>query len=490
MADLREIFKAYDVRGLVPEQLNESITKAMGTAFAQVVAIPDFVQESSPYARPTVLVAHDMRSSGAELAAAFGQGLSLAGVDAVQLGLCSTDELYFASGVSDAPGVMFTASHNPAGYNGAKFCRAGAKPISKATGLETIGILTEELLQNPLEVAERQVGAETSRNVLLPYAEFLRDLVDLSQIRPLRVVVDAGNGMAGLTTPAVLGTSVGLPTLPIELIPLYFELDGTFPNHEANPLDPKNLVDLQRAVLEHKADIGIAFDGDADRCFIVDENGDPVSPSTITVLVGLREAEREQDKGAAPTVIRNLITSQAVRELLEEAGIKTVRTRVGHSLIKKQMAEENAVFGGEHSAHYYFRDFFFADSGMLAAMHVLAQLGGQPLPLSEIASTYSPYFASGEINFPVDDVQKALLRVESVFFDRAQPLRDQGVEITQPIEADDLDGLTISHWDQEPRWWFNLRPSNTEPLMRLNAEADSQETLDAVVAKVSALLQS
>jgi len=317
--------------------------------------------------------------------------------------------------------------------------------------------------------------------MLRGYAEFLRGLVDLSGIRPLRVVVDAGNGMGGHTVPAVLEDGAGLPKLPLEIIPLYFELDGTFPNHEANPLEPANLRDLQAAVVAHGADIGIAFDGDADRCFVIDEHGEPVSPSAITALVGLREVERERAEGRVPTIIYNLITSQVVPDLIKAAGGRTVRTRVGHSFIKAQMAEHNAVFGGEHSAHYYFRDFFFADTGMLAAMHVLSALGATEAPLSHLAEAYSPYSASGEINSRVADVAAVRARVVRAFVDDV---------VAGPVTIDELDGVTISHWDEQPRWWFNLRASNTEPLLRLNVEAADRDVMERVRDEVLALVRS
>jgi phosphomannomutase len=319
----------------------------------------------------------------------------------------------------------------------------------------------------------------TDRDTLADYAAFLRGLVDLSGLRPLKVVVDAGNGMGGHTVPAVLGEAAGLPALPLEIVPLYFELDGTFPNHEANPLEPANLVDLQTAVVANEADLGLAFDGDADRCFVVDERGVPVSPSAVTALVGLREVEKEKAAGRTPTVIHNLITSRAVPDLLSAAGAETLRTRVGHSFIKAEMAERDAVFGGEHSAHYYFRDFFFADTGMLAAMHVLAALGGQPHPLSALAEMYEPYVASGEINSTVPDAAEATQRVLDAYL-AAYP----------GVVVDRLDGVTVSHWDSQPQWWFNLRASNTEPLLRLNVEATDEDIMVKVRDDVLSLVRA
>ena len=475
--DLTTLIKAYDVRGVVPDEFNPEVARAIGAALADVVIHPE---HDPAKGRPTVVIGQDMRSSGPELVAAFAAGLGVRGVDAILIGLCSTDGLYHASGALDLPGAMFTASHNPARYNGIKMCRAGARPVSEISGLTEIRDLTARYLDGAIPVAEVP-GTVTGREMLRSYAEFLRGLVDLSGIRPLRVVVDAGNGMGGYTVPAVLEDGVRLPELPLEIIPLYFELDGTFPNHEANPLEPKNLIDLQAAVVEHGADIGIAFDGDADRCFVIDEHGDPVSPSAITALVGLREVERELAAGRVPTVIHNLITSQVVPDLINAAGGRTVRTRVGHSFIKAQMAEHNAVFGGEHSAHYYFRDFFFADTGMLAAMHVLSALGSTDTPLSQLAEAYSPYSASGEINSRVADVAAARARVLRAFVDEA----GEG-----PVTVDELDGVTISHWDAQPRWWFNLRGSNTEPLLRLNVEAADRDVMERIRDEVLDLVRS
>ena len=471
--DLTSIIKAYDVRGTVPDPFSPAVAEAVGAAFARVVVLPAHLE-----GRPEVVIGNDMRDSGPGLVEAFARGLTAAGVDVVRIGLCSTDGLYYASGARDVPGAMFTASHNPAVYNGIKLCRAGARPVGEETGLAEVRELAQTYLDEGLPAAVAEPGTVTDVDLLGEYAAFLRSLVDLSRVRPLKVVVDAGNGMGGLTVPAVLGTAAGLPELPLEIVPLYFELDGSFPNHEANPLEPANLVDLQRAVVEHGADIGLAFDGDADRCFVVDENGDAVSPSAVTVLVGLRELAKEQAAGRPATIIHNLITSQAVPELLAAAGATTVRTRVGHSFIKAQMAEHGAVFGGEHSAHYYFRDFWFADTGMLAAMHVLAALGGQPHPMSALAEMYEPYVASGEINSRVPDVAAARERVLSAYRD-AYP----------GIEVDELDGATVLHWDASPRWWFNLRASNTEPLLRLNVEAADEDIMEKVRDDVLSLVR-
>src|SRR4051812_49282355 len=390
-----------------------------------------------------------MRDSSVPLSRAFAEGVLSRGVDVVEAGLGSTDLLYFAAGSLDLPGAMFTASHNPAQYNGIKMCRAGAAPIGQDSGLVTIREWAE---RDSYDREPGRIGEVTQRDVLAEYAAHLRSLVDLTSIRRLRVVVDAGNGMGGHTVPVVLSG------LRLEIVPLYFELDGTFPNHEANPLDPANLVDLQAAVREHGADIGLAFDGDADRVFVVDENGDAVSPSAVTALVAVRELA----KGRGTTVIHNLITSKAVPEIVREHGGEPVRTRVGHSFIKAEMARTDAIFGGEHSAHYYFRDFWRADTGMLAAMHVLAALGEQSRPLSELTEAYSRYVASGEINSTVADAAAKMAEVRSTFAEQ------DGVGI------DDMDGLTVDLPDGS---WFNLRASNTEPLLRLNVEAPDDKRM-------------
>jgi phosphomannomutase len=439
--DLSSIIKAYDVRGVVPDQWDEGISRAIGAAFAEFVA--------GETGATAVVTAHDMRESSIPLSRAFAEGVISRGVDVVEAGLGSTDLLYFASGSLDLPGAMFTASHNPARYNGIKMCRAGAAPIGQDSGLATIREWAE---RDTYDREPGRVGEVSQRDVLAEYAAHLQGLVDLSANRPLKVVVDAGNGMGGHTAPVVLAG------LPLEIVPLYFELDGSFPNHEANPLDPANLVDLQAAVREHGADIGLAFDGDADRVFVVDERGEPVSPSAITALVAVRELA----KGRGTTVIHNLITSHAVPEIVREHGGEPVRTRVGHSFIKAEMARTDAVFGGEHSAHYYFRDFWRADTGMLAAMHVLAALGEQARPLSELTAAYSRYAASGEINSTVPDAAAKLAEVREAFGD------------TDGVGIDELDGLTVELADGA---WFNLRASNTEPLLRLNVEAPDEARL-------------
>jgi phosphomannomutase len=437
VTDLSALVKAYDVRGIVPDQLDERVARALGAAFADVTGAARFV------------VAHDMRASGPTLARAFASGAAARGAGVLWAGLGSTDVLYYASGALNLPGAMFTASHNPAQYNGIKLCRAGAVPIGQDSGLAEIRDRAQALLDAAEPVPSAEPNLEQI-DVLTGYAEKLRSLVDLSGIRPLVVAVDAGNGMAGYTVPAVLGDAI-LDPLPLRIVPLYFELDGSFPNHEANPLEPENLRDLQRAVVNSHADIGLAFDGDADRCFVVDERGVAVSPSAITALVAVRELDRYP--GAR--VIHNLITSRAVPEVILEHGGIPVRTRVGHSFIKAEMARTGAIFGGEHSAHYYFRDFYNADTGMLAAMHVMASLGGQPAPLSELVSGFERYAASGEINSRVTDQQDRIAAIRAAFAART-------------VAEDDLDGLTL---DLGQGSWLNVRPSNTEPLLRLNVEA-------------------
>ncbi|NCT91351.1 phosphomannomutase/phosphoglucomutase [Cellulomonas sp. APG4] len=479
--DLSGLIKAYDVRGVVPDPFSPEVARAIGAAFAEVVVLG--VEHAE---RPGVVVGRDMRETGPALVTAFAEGVTSRGVDVQLIGLCSTDGLYHASGSLGLPGAMFTASHNPAEYNGIKMCHAGARPVGEGAGLDTVRERAGQLLAEGIGDPMTSPGRVTEHDTLAEYAAFLRSLVDLGAGRALRVVVDAGNGMAGLTVPAVLGTAAGLPALPLEIVPLYFELDGSFPNHEANPLEPANLRDLQAAVVEHGADLGLAFDGDADRCFVVDERGEPVSPSAVTALVGLREVARELAEGREPTVIHNLITSRVVPDLLTAAGARTVRTRVGHSFIKAEMAANDAVFGGEHSAHYYFRDFFFADTGMLAAMHVIAALtqaraaDGTPLTMSQLAEAYEPYVASGEINSRVADVAAARERVVEAY------VTQQG---GGPVEVDELDGLTVSHWDAHPQWWFNLRASNTEPLLRLNVEAADEDIMIKVRDDVLSLVR-
>lgn len=450
MADLDAIFHAYDVRGTVPEQFDEELAGRIGAAFAH------FVREQEPSTK-RVLVARDMRPTGLGLAEAFARSVQHQGLDVVDLGLASTDLLYFASGHLDAPGAMFTASHNPAGYNGIKFCLSAAKPIGESTGLDVI----KRNAARKLADAPSEVGSLSSRSLLDDFAKHVRSFVtDVNALRPLKVVADTANGMGGLIVPAVFSE------LPFELDILFEELDGTFPNHPADPMQPENQAALRAAVLESGADIGLAFDGDADRVFVVDELGNGMSGSTTTALVASMMLDREP--GA--TILYNLICSKAVPEIVRDRGGVAVRTRVGHSFVKAVMAETSAIFGGEHSAHYYFRDNFRADSGIIAAMHVLEYLSSHDQPLSELRKEFERYFSLGETNTRVDDIPTVLERVSAAFPD---------------AEQDRYDGLTVDFGD----WWFNLRPSNTEPLLRLNLEAPTQAEVAERAAQVQALLK-
>ncbi|MDJ1371309.1 phosphomannomutase/phosphoglucomutase [Gulosibacter molinativorax] len=466
--DLQQVVKNYDVRGLVGDTLTEPLITALGAATADELKL----------AGEELVIGHDMRDSSPTYARAFAAGARARAANIVHIGLCSTDMNYYASGARGAAAAMFTASHNPSTYNGIKISRAGARGISFDTGLAAIRDRAAEYLDGGIPAATT-AGTETEIDVLAAYAAYLRELVDLSAIRPLKIVVDAGNGMGGLTVPAVLGDASDLPKLPLEIVPMYFELDGTFPNHEANPLDPKNLVDLQRRVVEEGADLGLAFDGDADRCFVVDEQGEPVSPSAVSAIVATREIARASAEGEDDIhVIHNLLTSRYVEETIEAAGATPVRTRVGHSLIKAEMARTGAVFGGEHSAHYYFRDFWGADNGMLAAMHVLATVGSNGEPVSAIAARNTPYFSSGEINSTVEDVPAAYERLVTA-------LGPGGVG----ADMDELDGITFSSGGRD-WWWANIRPSNTEPLLRLNVEAVSEELMVRVRDRALELIRA
>jgi phosphomannomutase len=444
------IFKAYDVRGLVDKEITADFCFATGVAFARFLQ-----QEREP---GTVVIGEDMRPSSPIFADAFSAGITSQGLDVIRIGLASTDMLYFAAGKLNMPGAMFTASHNPAEYNGIKMCLSGARPIGKESGLLTIEKFVEE--GSPIEL--RSIGVERAQPMLDQYVDHLLELVDVRSMRPLKVVIDAGNGMAGYTAPAVF------KRLSAEVIEMYFELDGTFPNHEANPIDPKNLQDLSKAVKKHKADIGLAFDGDADRCFLVDEKGDLVNPSALTALI----ADRALASDPGSTIIYNLISSRSVKEVIEENGGTAVRSRVGHSYIKKMMADTGAIFGGEHSGHFYFRDFWRADSGMLAALHALAALSESKGTLSELLHSYNRYSSSGEINSVVNDAQSVMETIESHYV------------AMEGITTDHLDGLTVESSD----WWFNVRASNTEPLLRLNVEANSDALMKKVSAQVLALI--
>ena len=450
--EIPDIFKAYDIRGLVDDELSPDFAFAVGLAFARFLEI-----EREP---STVIIGEDMRPSSPELAEAFSAGVTSNGTNVIRIGLASTDMLYFAAGSKNLPGAMFTASHNPAAYNGIKLCLSGARPIGKETGLLTI----ENFVRNGMPIAMRPPGTETHEDLLKAYADHLHKLVSFKGNRPLKIVLDAGNGMAGFTAPAIF------ERLGAEIIPLYFELDGNFPNHEANPIDPANLRDLQKSVLENKADIGLAFDGDADRCFLVDEKGEAVDPSLLTALI----ASRELAKSPGATIIHSLISSRTVVEVINELGGVPVRSRVGHSYIKALMAETGAIFGGEHSGHFYFKDFWRADSGALAALHALAALGETEQTISQLLAPYKRYVASGEVNSRVVDADAVIKSIKAKY----SALPD--------FEIDELDGLTAS----TTSWWFNMRASNTEPLLRLNVEADTAANMathrDEILALINA----
>ncbi len=443
--DYDAIFKAYDVRGTVGDQIDADGARAIGGAFAR------FVASSGATA---VLVGRDMRPEGEEFSAAFGEGAMDHGIDVVDVGLCATDMLYYASGSLDLPGAVFTASHNPVGYNGIKMCGAGAAPIGADTGLEAIKAIA---IAGPDPAAIK--GNRTSRELLSDYVAHVRSFVDMNALAPLLVVADTANGMGGLVVPAVF------EGLPFVLDHLYPELDGTFPNHPADPLQPENLRDLQDRVLELGANVGMAFDGDADRMFLVDESSRPVSGSLTTAIIARTVLEREP--GA--TIIHNLICSRTVPEAIAEAGGTAVRTQVGHSIIKQAMADTGAIFGGEHSGHYYFRDNYRADSGLIAALMVLEALSHHPAGLSDLVSDLDRYASSGELNTAVDDAAKVIERVAAAYPNAGQ---------------DRLDGLTVDLGD----WWFNLRPSNTEPLLRLNLEAPTPDKVQQRVAEIQALI--
>jgi phosphomannomutase len=445
------VFKAYDIRGLVDSELNSDFAFETGVAFARFLQI-----EREP---ATVVIGEDMRPSSPLLAEAFSAGVTSQGMDVIRIGLASTDLMYFASGKLGLPGAMFTASHNPAEYNGIKLCLSQARPIGKESGLLTI----EKFVREGSPITLRNVGIEKHQNMLEEYVDHLLTLVDLREIRPLKLVIDAGNGMAGYTAPAIFAR------LNCEVIPMYFELDGSFPNHEANPLDESTLVDLKKAVKEHSADLGLAFDGDADRCFLIDENGEGINPSFLTALI----AERQLKKNPGSKIIYNLISSRTVQEVISENNGIGLRSRVGHSNIKKLMAETGAIFGGEHSGHFYFKDFWRADSGALAALHAIAALGTSKASISELLASYSRYVQSGEINTKVADVQQATEIVKQRYS-------------STEVEIDYLDGLTVNG----DSWWFNLRPSNTEPLLRLNVEAKDQAQMQSIRDQVLALIRN
>ena len=447
---LEKIIKAYDIRGLVKDEITPDFSFSLGVAYAKFLEL-----EREP---ATIVVGEDMRPSSAPLADAFSDGATSQGMDVIRIGLASTDMLYFASGKLNLPGIMFTASHNPAKYNGMKLCKSGARPIGQESGL----IKIRQLIEEGVPISNRPVGAVRKQDLLTEYVDYLlaRFPDKTFTNRKLKVVIDAGNGMAGFTAPAVM------EKLNIDLVPMYFELDGNFPNHEANPIEPENLKALQKRVKKEKADIGLAFDGDADRCFLIDENGDLLNPSALTALIAVRELKA--NPGA--TIIYNLISSKAVPEVISENGGTALRSRVGHSYIKNLMAESGAIFGGEHSGHFYFGDFWRADSGMLAALYALAELMATSKPLSNLLKPYNRYFSSGEINSKVKDAKKSINLIREKY---------QG-----SYQVDELDGLTIT----ADTWWFNLRPSNTEPLLRLNVEANTEKQMAEIRDTVLALI--
>ena len=456
LARLQTLIKAYDVRGIVPQEFDENISNLIGQAFVVALKLRKIDGGCGQ-----VVIAHDMRPSGPLLVESFARGVRKQGVDVLHMGLASTDGLYFATGLLNIAGAMFTASHNPAEYNGIKLAKPGAAPVGQDSGLKEI----TALVLNGLPEFNGEEGKETSRDLNSEYVKYLHSLVDLKSARKLKVVIDAGNGMGGFSVPKVFNDS------NFEIVPMYFELDGTFPNHEANPIEPANLVDLQKRVLVEKADIGIAFDGDADRAFFIDEKGQSITPSAITALIAKRELKRE----LGSTIIHNLITSRSVAEVVKENGGKAIKTRVGHSFIKQVMKDTNAIFGGEHSGHFYFRDFWYADSGMLAALHVLAALGetSSDTSFSSLIKEFDRYVASGEINTRVKDVAATSQKVKEYF---------AGID---GVQIDDLDGLTFA----SETWWVNIRPSNTEPLLRLNAEARERATMEKVRDEALAIIR-
>jgi len=447
---LEKIIKAYDIRGLVADEITPDFSFSLGIAFAKFL---EYEREPA-----TIVVGEDMRPSSPLLAEAFSDGVISQGMDVIRIGLASTDMLYFASGKLNLPGIMFTASHNPAKYNGMKLCKSGARPIGQETGLVKI----RQLIEQGVPISNRPIGSTRNQDLLKEYVDYLLSLFPdkAFEKRKLKVVIDAGNGMAGFTAPAVM------ERLNIELIPMYFELDGNFPNHEANPIEAKNLKDLQKRVKKEKADIGLAFDGDADRCFLINEKGELVNPSALTSLIAVNQLKTKPGS----TIIYNLISSKAVSEVIAENGGIGVRSRVGHSYIKSLMAESGAIFGGEHSGHFYFSDFWRADSGMLAALYALTELMATKSTLSELLKPFDRYVASGEINSKVKNAEKSIELIRKKYCDK--------------YLVDELDGLTIT----ADSWWFNLRASNTEPLLRLNVEADTEKEMVKIRDTVLSLI--
>lgn len=460
------LFKAYDVRGIVGKELNSDVAHAIGAAF---------VDEIKP--QSAIILGHDMRVTSPIFANAFASGASERGVDVIIMGLCSTDANYFASGLYNADAAMFTASHNPAEYNGIKMCRRGAKSISSETGLQEIKKRAIKYLVEGVTPKNKQ-GTITHKDLLKEYSMFMRKLVKLENASPLKIVIDAANGMGGFTSPAVFGSEAGLASLPFNIVPLYFELDGNFPNHEANPLDVNNLKDLRIKVLEEKADLGLAFDGDADRCFVVDEKGEPVTASVIAAIVAKREILKEQKENPSQKhkVLYSLTCSKKVPETIKELKAEPIRVRVGHSFAKEEMAKTGALFGGEHSGHFYFKSLWGADSGMLAALHVIAEISESGKTMSQLAEQYNPYHSSGEINSKVLNAKNSIEKVLKEYSDK---------------QIDYLDGVFISsNYNEERFWWVSLRSSNTEPVLRLNVEASDIETMTKIRDRVLEIISS
>lgn len=461
---LDRLFKAYDVRGIVGEELTADVAHAVGAAF---------VDEIKP--ESAIIIGHDMRVTSPVFANAFASGATERGADVIIMGLCSTDANYFASGLYNTETAMFTASHNPAEYNGIKMCRKGAKAISSETGLLDIKKRTLEYLVSGVTPVKLQ-GSITHQDLTTEYAMFMRKLVRLENAKPLNIVIDVANGMGGFTSPAVFGTEAGLESLPFKIIPMYFELDGSFPNHEANPLDVTNLKDLRKKVLEEKADLGLAFDGDADRCFVVDEKGEPVTASVVAAIVAKRELEKayQEQPSKKPKVLYSLTCSKKVPQVIKELKGEPVRVRVGHSFAKEEMAKTGAIFGGEHSGHFYFKSLWGADSGMLAALHVIAEVSETGKTMSELVTQYNPYHSSGEINSKVKDAKESTANILKEF---------------NEYNIDYMDGVFISSgYDTESFWWVSLRSSNTEPVLRLNVESNNFDKMVEIRDRILAII--
>lgn len=462
---LNRAYKTYDVRGIVGQDITLEVAYATGAAFVDEIGA----------CCQNVIVGHDMRESSKPFALAFSQGARERGANVIFMGLCSTDENYFASGLYNAPSAMFTASHNPAEYNGIKMCRAGAKSISKNTGLDDIKERALHYMVDGVNEVD-SVGTFEQKDLMKDYVSFMRSKVALEHAQPLKIVIDTANGMGGFTVPSVFGDAAGFDALPFEIIPLYFELDGSFPNHEANPLDVENLKDLRAKVLETGADLGLAFDGDADRCFVVDNEGNPVEASAVAAVIALREIRAAKIKGQDNIkVLYSLTSSRNVPEVIEEAGAEPIRVQVGHSLAKAEMARTGAIFGGEHSGHYYFQSMWNADSGMLAALHMIGEVNDTGLSMAELSKKYTPYYYSGEINTRVEDPTEANNRILEAFENRG--------------EINHLDGIMITGVNGDDFWWVSVRSSNTEPLLRLNVESSSKKIMEDLRDEVLNLIR-